>query len=103
MWQTKNIFQNKLLFVLQYTGRLNVWSGWPVYKVKCLSMFQRAGMREGGLPVTVCQNEIKQKVLTQANGYHSMKEEPLKVQNINELKSPTLGNRNNFGLKFLNF
>ena len=47
--------------------------------------------------------ENKQKVLTQANDYHSMKEDPLKVQNINELKSPTLGNRNNFGLKFLNF
>jgi hypothetical protein len=34
-----------------YTCRQNVWSGWPVYEIKCLLMFQKAGMREAGLPL----------------------------------------------------
>ena len=38
-------------FFHAYTGRQNVWSRWPVSEVKCLSMFQRVGMRKGGLPV----------------------------------------------------
>ena len=29
-----------------YTGRQNVWSGWPVYEVKCPE-----GRNEGGLPL----------------------------------------------------
>ena len=31
-----------------YTQDRNVCPGRPVYEVKCLAMFQRAGMREGG-------------------------------------------------------
>ena len=45
----------------------------------------------GCLAYTVCQERFKQKVITQANDYHRVKGDTLKVQNCHESKSSTLG------------
>ena len=50
---TMQLFKNNRFYKLKinmvtYTRDRNVCLGRPVYEVKCLAMFQRAGMREGG-------------------------------------------------------